>query len=397
MAAEQVVMLIPFILLFMLFIVIPVFLAVILSFTDFDLVQFPSFVGLDNYIRMFLDDDVFLTAFKNTLLFALITGPVSYIACLFLAWLVNELSPKIRSLFTFCLYVPSMFTGAYTVWSYIFSGDQYGFINNMLMKFGFINEPVQWLSDTAYIMPVIIIIQLWLSLGTAFLSFLAGFQGIVFSLSNVVIQTSVNKFNDITVAGNSAASNLEGFVYVSMNAFYQAALTFTGQNYGAGKIKRVNRILGLNLACVTAAGLILGFAATYFGPQLLSLYIEADDPNFAAVISDGMERLKVIMPTYFLCGIMEVCVGMMRGLGYSVTPMIVSLVGACGLRLLWVATVFSMEQYHTLFVLYLSYPVSWAITFAAHLVCYIIIKRKVTRLYNNAVDLPSRYGDAEAL
>ena len=178
MAAEQVVMLIPFILLFMLFIVIPVFLAVILSFTDFDLVQFPSFVGLDNYIRMFLDDDVFLTAFKNTLLFALITGPVSYIACLFLAWLVNELSPKIRSFFTFCLYVPSMFTGAYTVWSYIFSGDQYGFINNMLMKFGFINEPVQWLSDTAYIMPVIIIIQLWLSLGTAFLSFLAGFQGI---------------------------------------------------------------------------------------------------------------------------------------------------------------------------------------------------------------------------
>ena len=176
MAAEQVVMLIPFILLFMLFIVIPVFLAVILSFTDFDLVQFPSFVGLDNYIRMFLDDDVFLTAFKNTLLFALITGPVSYIACLFLAWLVNELSPKIRSLFTFCLYVPSMFTGAYTVWSYIFSGDQYGFINNMLMKFGFINEPVQWLSDTAYIMPVIIIIQLWLSLGTAFLSFLAGFS-----------------------------------------------------------------------------------------------------------------------------------------------------------------------------------------------------------------------------
>ena len=107
-------------------------------------------------------------------------------------------------------------------------------------------------------------------------------------------------------------------------------------------------------------GLILGFAATYFGPQLLSLYIEADDPNFAAVVSAGMERLKVIMPTYFLCGIMEVCVGMMRGLGYSVTPMIISLVGACGLRLLWVATVFSMEQYHTLFVLYLSYPVSWA-------------------------------------
>lgn len=178
MATEHVIMLIPFLSLFLLFIVIPVLLAVVLSFTDFNLVQFPSFVGLDNYIRMFLDDDVFLTAFKNTLLFALITGPISYIACLFLAWLVNELNPKVRSLFTFCLYVPSMFTGAYTVWAYVFSGDQYGFINNLLIKFGFINEPVQWLSDTAYIMPVIIIIQLWLSLGTAFLSFLAGFQGI---------------------------------------------------------------------------------------------------------------------------------------------------------------------------------------------------------------------------
>ncbi len=175
---EHIVMLVPFMGLFVLFIVIPVLLAVILSFTDFDMVRFPGFVGFDNYVRMFLDDDVFLVAFKNTLVFALFTGPLSYIACLFLAWLVNELSPRVRTIFTFCLYVPSMFTGAYSVWAYIFSGDQYGFINNFLMNAGFISEPVQWLTDSTYIMPVVILIQLWLSLGTAFLSFLAGFQGI---------------------------------------------------------------------------------------------------------------------------------------------------------------------------------------------------------------------------
>ena len=178
MKAEHVLMLLPFLILFTLFIVIPVTIAIVLSFTDFDLVQFPSFVGVENYVRMFLDDDVFLTALKNTLVFALITGPVSYFACLFLAWLVNELSPRIRSVFTFCLYVPSMFTGAYTVWAYIFSGDSYGFVNSLIMRLGIVSEPIQWLSDPKYIMTVCIIVQLWLSLGTAFLSFLAGFQGI---------------------------------------------------------------------------------------------------------------------------------------------------------------------------------------------------------------------------
>ena len=177
-ALEHVIMLLPYLIVFSLFILFPVLLAFILGFTDFDMVQKPDFVGLDNYIRMFLDDDVFLTALKNTLVFALFTGPVSYFLCLFLAWLVNELPKKLRTVFTFCLYVPSMFTGAYTVWAYIFSGDQYGLVNNILMRLGFLNEPVQWLTDTSYILPVCIIVQLWLSLGTSFLSFLAGFQGI---------------------------------------------------------------------------------------------------------------------------------------------------------------------------------------------------------------------------
>ena len=175
---QHILMLLPFLALFLIFIVIPVLLAIIFSFTDFNLVQFPSFVGLENYVRMFLDDDVFLIALKNTLVFALFTGPLSYILCLSLAWLVNELNPKIRTIFTFCLYVPSMFTGAYSVWAYIFSGDQYGFVNNFLLRFGLIHEPIQFLTNSEYIMSVVILVQLWLSLGTAFLSFLAGFQGI---------------------------------------------------------------------------------------------------------------------------------------------------------------------------------------------------------------------------
>ncbi len=174
----HIIMLIPFLLVFTIFIVIPIIFAFLLSFTDFDMVRIPHYVGLDNYLRMFLDDDVFLIAFKNTLVFAFLSGPLSYVLCLFLAWLVNELGRKLRTVFTFCLYVPSMFTGAYTVWAYIFSGDQYGFMNNILLKLGFINEPVQWLSDSKYIMAVVIVVQLWLSLGTSFLSFLAGFKGI---------------------------------------------------------------------------------------------------------------------------------------------------------------------------------------------------------------------------
>lgn len=171
-------MLLPYLILFSAFILVPVILAFVLSFTNFDMVQIPRFVGFTNYIRMLLDDDVFLIALKNTFIFALFTGPLSYFLCLFLAWLVNEMNRRTRTIFTFCLYVPSMFTGAYSIWAYIFSGDQYGLVNSILLKLGLQNEPIQWLSDTAYIMPVCIIIQLWLSLGTSFLAFLAGFKGI---------------------------------------------------------------------------------------------------------------------------------------------------------------------------------------------------------------------------
>lgn len=204
----------------------------------------------------------------------------------------------------------------------------------------------------------------------------AGFQGIVFALSNVVIQSSVNLFGNIVVAGNSAAANIEGFVYMAMNSFYQATLSFMSQNFGAGEYKRLNKILACGELCVVAVGLVLGNAAVLFGNQLLRIY--TDSPE---VIAAGMVRLHYISKVYFLCGIMDVLVGALRGIGYSVLPMVVSLLGACGLRLLWIATVFQIPQFHKVEVVYLSYAITWIITAGVHFLCYVIVRKKVTKKY----------------
>ncbi len=200
----------------------------------------------------------------------------------------------------------------------------------------------------------------------------AGFQGIVFSLSNVVIQSSVNTFGNIVVAGNSAAANIEGFVYVAMNSFYQATLSFTSQNYGAGNYDRIGKILLRGELCVTAVGLILGNLAVFFGEPLLSIY--SDSPE---VIAAGMVRMRFICRTYALCGIMDVLVGSLRGIGYSVMPMIVSLLGACGLRLVWLATVFQIPQLHIIEIVYASYPVSWLVTAGVHVICYFWARKRI--------------------
>lgn len=202
----------------------------------------------------------------------------------------------------------------------------------------------------------------------------AGLQGTVFSLSNVVIQSSVNLFGSVIMAGNAAAANLEGFIYISMNSLYHAALTMSGQNYGAGNFKRIKHGTLLCSTVVTCIGLSLGMLFLVFGRQMLGIY--STDP---AVISAGMDRAKIIFSTYFLCGLMEAMVGSLRGLGYSVMPMIVSLLGACGLRLLWIFTIFAADK--TTSVLYLSYPVSWFITTSVHLICLVFALRKRRREY----------------
>ena len=169
-------MIAPFIIAFFLFIVIPVVAAIVLSFTDFNMLQTPNFVGLDNYKTMFLNDDVFMIAVKNTLILAFICGPLSYIACYVFAWFINELPGKLRAFMTLIFYAPSISGGVYVIWKYILSGDRYGLLNGVLMKLGILDAPILWLTDPDYMMGTVIVVQLWLSLGTSFLSFMAGFK-----------------------------------------------------------------------------------------------------------------------------------------------------------------------------------------------------------------------------
>ena len=200
----------------------------------------------------------------------------------------------------------------------------------------------------------------------------AGMQGAIFSISNVLIQSSVNSFGSVAMAGNTAASNIEGFIYTAMNAFHQTSISFTSQNYGAGKKKRITRILIQCEILVFIVGCVFGNLAYRFGVRLLLIYSTDAD-----VIQYGLIRMGVICTTYFLCGMMDVLVGSLRGLNYAILPMLVSIAGACGLRILWIFTVFQWDR--TLFVLYLSYPVSWAITACCHLICYIVVKRHLDK------------------
>ena len=176
----------------------------------------------------------------------------------------------------------------------------------------------------------------------------AGIQGTIFSLSNVLIQSSINSFGSIVMAGNTAAMNLEGFVYISMNAIYQAAINFTGQNVGAKKYNRIGRILGISLISVTTLGLTFSGLSYLFARNLLSIYTV--DPN---VIAIGIVRIRYVCIPYFFCGIMEVFVGSLRGMGYSILPMLASIVGVCGIRITWIYTLFAINPHTGNIILFL--------------------------------------------
>ena len=191
----------------------------------------------------------------------------------------------------------------------------------------------------------------------------------MFSLSNVVIQSAVNSFGSTVVAGNSAAANLEGFIYTGMNAFAQAAVTFTSQNVGARRFDNLDRVMRNCLLCAVAVGILLGGGAYLTGEGLLHFY-STDE----TVIAAGLARMKIICTTYFLCGIMDTLASCLRGRGYSVMPMIVSLVGSCLLRLVWIATIFQMFRSTT--TLYISYPISWILTASVHLICLLVVRYK---------------------
>ena len=212
----------------------------------------------------------------------------------------------------------------------------------------------------------------------------AGIQGSLFAISNVIIQSSVNSFGDIVVAGNAAAANIEGFVYVSMNAFSQTAVNYTGQNIGAGRFDRVRKIFLLCIACVAVTGLLMGGGAFLAARPLLGIYI-TDSPE---AIAYGITRMSFVGLCYFLCGMMDVATGSLRGLGSSLTPMIISVLGVCGIRLGWIFTIFRDPRFHSLESLFISYPFSWTITFLIESAAFIILYRRyVARSKENSVPL----------
>lgn len=200
----------------------------------------------------------------------------------------------------------------------------------------------------------------------------AGVQSSLFSLSNVVIQSSVNSFGAIVVAGNSAAQSVEGFAYIGMNAFSQAAVAFVSQNLGAGKYERINKIVATTMISVLIVGIILGNGVYLLGEPILSLYSDN-----AMVIEAGLRRLSIICCMYAICGLMDCIVGVLRGLGYSVMPMIVSLLGACAFRMVWIFVFFQIEQFHTIDTVYWAYPISWSVTVIVHMICFFTIRKKL--------------------
>ena len=203
----------------------------------------------------------------------------------------------------------------------------------------------------------------------------AGMQSSLFSISNVMIQSSINSFGDILMSGNAAAGNIEGFIYASLNAFHQTAVNFIGQNAGARQYKRVSKTLTICLACVSVTGLVLGALAYKFGPALLSLYIT----DSQEAITWGMVRMSCICLLYFICGMMDVSTGALRGLGESFIPMVISVLGVCGSRIGWIMTIFQIPAFHTPQSLYISYPISWGITFLCQMVAFFYVYKQHTK------------------
>lgn len=211
----------------------------------------------------------------------------------------------------------------------------------------------------------------------------AGLQGTIFSISNVLIQSSINSFGSVAMAGNAASANLEGFMYTAMNSVYQAALSFAGQNMGARKYTRLKKVLANCLTIVVAIGVGMGAIMFLLRYPLLKIYA----PKDPQVVEYGVVRLEMFCLTYFTCGMMDVLVGQMRGMGYSIAPMIVSLMGVCGIRIGWIYTIF--QQHHSLLSLYLSYPVSWVITGAVHFCAFLYLYSKVKRRPDGIPDVPT--------
>ena len=238
----------PFTVLFLVFTILPILAAVVLSFTYFNMVEAPTFIGFENYIRLFFDDDVFLIALRNTAIFALITGPLSYILSFLIAWLINEFPRAVRTILTLIFYLPSLAGNVYFVWTYIFSGDSNGFLNSILLKLGAIFGPVQWLTDTKYMVPVVIVVILWLSLGTGFLAFVAGLQMLNRELyESAAIDGISNRFQEL----------------------WYVTLPQMGPQLLFGAVMQISTSFAIGYECMN----LTGFPSTDYATQTLVLHI----------------------------------------------------------------------------------------------------------------------------
>lgn len=238
----------PFTVFFLMFTVVPILAAIVLSFTYFNMVSTPTFVGFDNYIRLFFNDDVFLIALKNTAIFAMITGPISYVLSFFVAWLINEFNRTVRTILTLIFYLPSLAGNVYFVWTYIFSGDSYGFLNSILLRLGVVFGPVQWLTDTRYMMAVVIVVILWLSLGTGFLSFVAGLQSLNRELyESAAIDGIPNRFAEL----------------------WYITLPQMGPQLLFGAVMQISTSFAIGYECMN----LTGFPSTDYATQTLVLHI----------------------------------------------------------------------------------------------------------------------------
>ncbi len=273
----------PFLILFFIFTVVPVAAAVIIGFTRYNILEPPVFVGLDNYLRLFLKDDIFMLAMKNTLLFACVSAPLSMLACLMGAWMINDFPPIVRAVLTFVFYAPSLAGGAVGIWTLVLSGDAYGFLNNFLMQWGFISEPVQWLSNTQYMFGILLIVTLWGCLGTGFLSYVAAFRGIDKTLTEAAAIDGVkNRLQElwyITVPILRPQLMFSALISVTAS-FGVAALSASlfgnpSPNYAAHTIvlhmeDYANTRYELGMACAMATVL---FVLTVFSNKLIGLFI----------------------------------------------------------------------------------------------------------------------------
>lgn len=218
----------------------------------------------------------------------------------------------------------------------------------------------------------------------------AGIQSSMFAISNVIVQSSINSFNsEALMSGNGAAANIEGFVYVLMNSFHQTAVNFIGQNMGAHQYKRIKKIFGLCLIYVSIAGFAAGFTVWNFGEKLLGIYIT----DSREAIQYGLTRFNFIALPYFVCGLMDVSTGSLRGLGASFTPMLLSIMGVCGIRIMWIYTIFQIPQFHTPECLYLSYLLSWFGTFVFQTIAFISIYKKRVRVDQQISRMPEFKGE----